>query len=135
MERAKDSFRQLVDYARPKGVRVVTENFKQLASKKENCIELLHSYEGKIGLTVDFGNFHSDDKYHSIETLLPYAESIHAKANYDKDGHIDTDEYRRSLDIVANSGYNGPITLVYDGPGNLWDGINRIKTVVDKYCR
>jgi sugar phosphate isomerase/epimerase len=134
MERAKTSFRQLVDYARSKGVRVVTENFKQLTSKKENCIELLHSYNGQIGLTVDFGNFHPDDKYHSIETLLPYAESIHAKANYDNEGHIDTVEYRRSLDLVAKSGYNGPITLVYDGPGNLWDGIIRVKEVVEQYC-
>ncbi|WP_338785987.1 sugar phosphate isomerase/epimerase family protein [Metabacillus sp. FJAT-53654] len=134
LELAKQGFRQLGEYAQPKGVRVVTENFKQLASTKENCLELLNFSKGEIGLTVDFGNFLPEHKYHSIETLMSYAESVHAKANYDKEGYIDSVEYKRSLDLVANSDYNGPITLVYDGPGNLWDGINRIKTVVEQYC-
>ncbi|MGM7722344.1 sugar phosphate isomerase/epimerase family protein [Metabacillus sp. Hm71] len=131
---AKNGFQQLVEYAKPKGIRIVTENFKQLASTKENCLDLLDSNKGELGLTVDFGNFSPQEKYRSIETLMPYAESVHAKANYDKSGQIDEEEYKKSLDLVAFSGYDGPITLVYDGPGSLWDGINRIKAVVEQYC-
>ncbi len=131
---AKDSMKELVDYASTKKVRIVTENFKSLTSTKENCLELIQSYKGKIGLTVDFGNFHPDVKYNSIETLLPFAESVHAKANYNDHGEIDTVEYQKSLDLVKQSGYDGPITLVYDGPGDLWEGINRIKAVVQQYC-
>ena len=133
IELAKESLNQLVNYAEPAGVRVVTENFKPLASTQENCMELVNSYDGQIGLTVDFGNFQSTEKYQSIQALMPFAESIHAKANYDLEGNVDEDEYRKSLDLVAESGYNGPITLVYDGPGNLWDGINRLKSVVESY--
>lgn len=134
LESAKISFRQLVHHAEPTGVRIVTENFKPLASTKENCLELINFHQGEIGLTVDFGNFKPVDKYHSIETLLPYAESIHAKANYDDDGQIDKEEYERALALVGNSDYDGPITLVYDGPGSLWEGIKRIKAIVEPYC-
>ena len=131
--RSKQSLNELISYALPKQVRIVTENFKPLSSTKENCIELLTDNE--LGLTVDFGNFNKDVKYESIKQLMPYAESIHAKANYDQDGIIDEKEFRKSLEIVASQKYNGPITLVYDGPGNLWDGIQRVKSIAEDYCR
>lgn len=132
LKRSKESLKELVAYALQKQVRVVTENFKPLSSTKENCIELLSDNE--LGLTVDFGNFNKDVKYDSIKNLMPYAESIHAKANYDENGAIDEEEFRHSLNIVAEHHYNGPITLVYDGPGNLWDGIQRVKSVAKEYC-
>jgi len=128
------SLKQIDDYAKSRGIQVVTENFKPLASTKENCLDLLLGTEKGIGLTVDFGNFESKVKYDSIKSLIPYATSIHAKANYDNIGMIDVEEYKKSLDIVAQSDYNGPITLVYDGPGSLWAGINRLKAVVEEYC-
>jgi len=131
LKRSKESLKEIVAYALPKQVRVVTENFKPLSSTKENCIELLSDNE--LGLTVDFGNFNKDVKYDSIKNLMPYAESVHAKANYDQHGIIDEDEFRQSLDIVAEHRYNGPITLVYDGPGNLWEGIQRVKAVAKEY--
>ena len=133
LKRSKESLKELVAYALPKQVRVVTENFKPLSSTKENCIELLSDVE--LGLTVDFGNFNKDVKYDSIEQLMPYAESVHAKANYDQNGVIDEEEFRHSLEIVAAHQYNGPITLVYDGPGSLWDGVKRVKDVANVYCK
>ncbi|GGH80670.1 sugar phosphate isomerase/epimerase [Pullulanibacillus pueri] len=134
LSRAKEALSLLVDYAASRNVRIVTENFKSLAATKENCRELLMAREREIGLTVDFGNFKREEKYEAIQSLMPYAESIHAKANYDNKGIIDEEEYRKSLAIVASSGYEGPITLVYDGPGDLWKGIERIKAVVKPYC-
>lgn len=135
LERSKASLKELIEYALPKQVRIVTENFKALSSTKENCIELLMESELKMGLTVDFGNFNREVKYDSIKVLMPFAESIHAKANYDQNGIIDEAELRQALDIVAETDYNGPITLVYDGPGNLWDGIQKVKAVAELYCK
>lgn len=132
LNRSKESLKELAEYAIPKKVRVVTENFKPLSSTKENCIELITNNE--IGLTVDFGNFNRDVKYDSIKHLMPYAESVHAKANYDQNGIIDEEEFRQSLDIIAAQAYNGPITLVYDGPGSLWDGIQQVKKIASDYC-
>lgn len=134
LERSMDSFQQLIEYAEPKGVRVVTENFKSLTSTKENCEKLISSFDKKLGLTVDFGNFEQGVKFDSIQALVPFAGSIHAKAYYDHNGLIDKGEFEKSLQIVANSDYNGPITLVYDGPGNLWDGINEVRMIAEKYC-
>jgi sugar phosphate isomerase/epimerase len=132
--RSVNSFQQLIEYAEPKGVRVVTENFKSLTSTKENCEKLISTFEKKLGLTVDFGNFEQGVKYDSIQALASVAGSIHAKANYDNNGLIDKAEFQKSLQIVADSDYDGPITLVYDGPGNLWDGIHEVKLIAVKYC-
>jgi sugar phosphate isomerase/epimerase len=135
LARSKSSLKELVDYAEPKGVRIVTENFKPLASTMVNCQDLIAAGNKQIGLTVDFGNFKKEEKYEAIEALMPVAESVHAKANYDQEGIIDEEEFRKSLSLVINSGYSGPITLVYDGPGDLWAGINRIKAVVEPLLR
>lgn len=134
LERSAAGLRDLIDYAAPKGVRIVTENFKPLASTKQNCQTLIDSGHGEIGLTVDFGNFKKEEKYEAVEALMPLAESVHAKANYNHEGIIDEEEYKKALDLVQQSGYEGPITLVYDGPGDLWEGIERIKAVVQSYC-
>lgn len=131
--RSKQSLNELISYALPKQVRILTENFKSLSSTKENCIELATNNK-RLGLTVDFGNFKADVKYDSIKQLMPYVESIHAKANYDQNGIIDEKEFRKSLDIVASHDYKGPITLVYDGPGNSWAGIQRVKDIAEEYC-
>lgn len=131
LARSKDGLKELADYAAPKGVRIVTENFKPLASTRVNCQELITTGNQQVGLTVDFGNFKKEEKYEAIEALMPVAESVHAKANYDQEGNIDEEEYRKSLDLVMKTDYHGPITLVYDGPGDLWAGIHRLKAVVE----
>ncbi len=134
LKRSIDGLNALARYAEPKGVRIVTENFKALSRTRTNCQALIEAGKGRIGLTVDFGNFKVEEKYDAIKALMPVAESVHAKANYDQEGTIDAIEYKKSLDIVRASGYDGPITLVYDGPGDLWAGIDRIRKVAAPYC-
>ncbi|HSU80664.1 MAG TPA: TIM barrel protein, partial [Candidatus Angelobacter sp.] len=100
LARSIQGLKELVDYAEPKGVRIVTENFKPLASTSANCQEIISAGNQQIGLTVDFGNFNKAEKYEAIEALMPVAESVHAKANYNQEGLIDEEEYRRSLALV-----------------------------------
>lgn len=133
LERSIQGLRELTAYGKEKGVRVITENFRSLASTVSNCMDLVKAFDGPNGLTVDFGNLSADNKYDSLEKLLPYAESIHAKPCYDEDGKIDADEFRRCLDLMAQASYNGPVTLVYAGPGDLWDGIDRTRKIVEEY--
>ena len=123
----------LVEYAKPLGVRVVTENFHSLTSKADNCIHLVHQSNQQIRLITDFGNFDSETKYDEIVKMLPFSDSIHAKPNFDSDGIPDKEEYQKSLNLLSKTNYNGPITLIYDGPGDMWAGIDRVKQIVEAY--
>ncbi|MDF2960126.1 MAG: xylose isomerase [Paenibacillus sp.] len=124
---------ELADYASAEGVRVITENFRPLTSTGASCLNLLGQAGDKVGFITDFGNFKLPSKYGEFAMTLPRSVSVHAKAQYDENGLPDEAEYRRCLETVKASGYNGAIVLIYDGPGDMWEGLERIRTIVHPY--
>ena len=133
LTRSSRHLNELVEYAENVGVRIVTENFRSLTSTAANCIQLYRNCEEQIGMIADFGNFGGSTKYEELAMILPYSESVHAKPNFDSDGVPDEDEFRKCLDLLADANYNGPITLVYDGPGDMWEGIDRVRKIAETY--
>ncbi|SDN68613.1 Sugar phosphate isomerase/epimerase [Paenibacillus sp. yr247] len=127
LRRSAEALRELGNYAIHRGVRVVTENFHLLTSTADNCLALLQACGNILGLTSDFGNFKGSGKYDDLAQTIPHSESIHAKAQTNNEGYPDETEFIRCLDIVKQSGYEGPITVVYDGPGDMWKGIERVR--------
>lgn len=135
LDRSIEQLKNLYDYAKPKGVQVITENFRPLALTAANCLRLIQSGESDIGLITDFGNFkhHGERKYDELAAILPFSESVHAHALYDDNGHPNADEFRKCLDLLPASGFNGAIALVYGGPGDMWKGLDRMQAVVEAY--
>ncbi|MDR6552664.1 sugar phosphate isomerase/epimerase family protein [Paenibacillus qinlingensis] len=132
--RSIEALRELGQYGAEHGVRVVTENFKSLSSTADNCLEILTGCGDLIGFTSDFGNFKGSDKFDALALTIPHSESIHAKAQTNADGLPDEIEFTRCLDIAKEAGYKGPLTLVYDGPGDMWEGIERVRKLAEPYC-
>ncbi|MDR9854877.1 sugar phosphate isomerase/epimerase family protein [Paenibacillus sp. VCA1] len=130
---AAAQLQRLIQYASDKHVRIVTENFHALTSTAANCITLLDMCGEGLGLTTDFGNFSGEGKLAELGMTIPRSESIHAKAMTDAEGNPNEDEFKSCMDLVRSSGYEGPMTLVYDGPGDMWEGINRVKALVEPY--
>jgi hypothetical protein len=79
---------------------------------------VLEAAEGEVGLLIDLGNWTGPDKYDQLASIAPLAETCHAKCHTlpDQDAALDTEDYRRSLQVLADAGFNGPLALVYDGP-------------------
>lgn len=42
-------------------------------------------------------------------------------------------ELEENLELVKQAKYAGPLTIVYDGPDDMWAGINEVKQVVEGY--
>jgi sugar phosphate isomerase/epimerase len=131
--RSAEGLRMLSEYADARGVRVITENFRPLTATAANCLTLLDEAGDRIGLTADFGNFSGEHKFNELALIVPRSESIHAKAITDENGFPDAAEFKQCMEIVKQSGYEGPIVLIYDGPHDMWDGINRVKELVLPY--
>ncbi|AFC33248.1 xylose isomerase domain-containing protein [Paenibacillus mucilaginosus 3016] len=123
----------LAAYASEHGVRVVTENFKPLTSTADSCLKLRSLAGEQVGFITDFGNFKSPAKYEELAAAIPGSVSVHAKANYDENGFPDEEEYLRCLEQVRAAGYNGAVVLIYDGPGDMWEGLERIRKIVEPY--
>lgn len=133
LDRAIATLRQLADYATERGVRVLTENFKALASTAENCIRILDALDGKVGLCADIGNFPRAARAAEFAAVAPRAASVHVKAEYDASGHADAAALRQCLDAPRAAGFDGPYTLVYDRPDDRWAGITQLKEIVMPY--
>ncbi|GIN72139.1 xylose isomerase [Bacillus sp. J14TS2] len=133
LSRVSQYLHELAVYAGQKGVKIITENFRTLSSTSENCLYIVNQSDEQIRLITDFGNMSGAEKYNELARIIPYSDSIHAKPQYDKDGIPDQDEFRRCLDLLKQAHYDGPIVIIYDGPGDMWEGIERTKKIVEDY--
>lgn len=131
LERAAGRMLSLTEFAESHHVQVVTENFKALTSTGESCMRLMNKIGSSVGLITDFGNFGGERKYEELAMTLPASSGVHAKADCDADGIPDRAEFQRCLDVVRESGFDGSIVIIYDGPGDMWDGIDRVRRLVE----
>jgi sugar phosphate isomerase/epimerase len=101
-------------------VRVVTENWMEMMPNADTVRTLLEATGDSVGLLIDLGNWSGPDKYQELAAIAPFAESCHAKCHFTGD-ETGFDDFRRSLQILRDAGYDGPLALIYDGSDdNEW---------------
>jgi sugar phosphate isomerase/epimerase len=125
--------RHLSAYARDRGVRVMTENWHALTMQPKSLLALLDRLEGEVGLCVDFGNYSGPDKYTHLAEIMPRADSTHAKAHFPEAGQMDRDDFLRCLNMSKAAGFNGPHTMIFDGPGDEWTSLGMIQETIRPY--
>ncbi|HEV2528278.1 MAG TPA: TIM barrel protein [Thermomicrobiales bacterium] len=95
-------------------IRVVTENWKGLLPDGATMRQLLELTGDQVGLLIDLGNWARPEKYDELPKIAALAESCHAKC-HTTGSELDADDYRRTLTILKDAGYDGPMSLIYDG--------------------
>lgn len=133
LKRSIAGLEEAADYAKEKGVKVLTENFMASASTVENCNAILDALDGKVGLCADIGNFPSDIRVASFSAVVGRASVVHTKASYSEAGELNTEQLRACLQASVDAGFDGPYTLVYDRDGNSWPRLAELKAVVSDY--
>ena len=115
-------------HASARGVTVLSENFKALAATPSNWLAI-HSALGHGGC-ADIGNFPNDSRVSDFAQVIAQAASVHVKASYDDAGTIIPDQVQQCLAAARAAGLAGPTTLVYDRPGDRWQGIAVLHDIV-----
>jgi sugar phosphate isomerase/epimerase len=133
--RAIAGLEHLAGHGRELGLRVLTENFRPLASTAANCNRILDALDGAVGLCADVGNFPDASRVSEFKAVVDRASSVHAKPSYDAGGRMDPRQLRECLAASVDAGFDGPYTLVYDRPGDAWQGIAELKEVVSAYLQ
>jgi sugar phosphate isomerase/epimerase len=123
-ERIRASGRRLARLAsRHPDVRVVTENWLALTPDATSVHQVLDAAEGSVGLLIDLANWKGDDRYEQLVSIAPLAETSHAKCHFETSGP-DAGDYRRTLGVLRDADFSGPLALVYDGPDpDEWAGL------------
>lgn len=82
--------------------------------------------ENEVGLEYD--------RYQGVTDLMPFAKGVSAKSHdFDEQGNEVNTDYRRMLQIVADSGYTGYVGIEYEGRNTPeMEGIRLTKALLEK---
>lgn len=113
-------------------VRIVTENWHELLVDAASVTALFARTGDEVGLLIDLGNWTGTDKYDELAAVAVYAETCHAKCHGDPP-ELDEADYQRSLQVLRDADYSGPLALVYDGAdADEWRWLGRERSIVDR---
>lgn len=154
-----ESVRRVTEHAAKKGIRTCTENHGFISQDSDRIERLIAAVgHDNFGALVDIGNFAcaDEDSVHAVSRLAPLAVHAHAKdfhkrtfeqgpaegyfgtrgSNYLKgctigDGDIPV---AQCVQILKNAGYDGYITVEYEGSDDCMHGIalgrDRLKEMI-----
>ena len=133
------AYKELGEYGKSKGVKVLIENHGNVAEKAENIVAIIKGAGPKwVGAAPDFGNFSEADRYHGLELMFPYA-SVVCHARYETPGGAEMSgkliqfDFARCMKIAQASGFKGVYSAEFAGEGDPYDGIQKILDELVKY--
>lgn len=157
LPRIADAAREITVYAESLGIRTMTENHGLIAQDSDRVERLYNTVDhNNYGILVDIGNFAcaDEDSIRAVSRLAPYAFHVHAK-DFHKyafsetapthafvtrgcnklvgcaigDGDIPT---AQCIAILKKAGYDGYLTVEYEGADDCIVGIARGKAFLEK---
>jgi len=117
-------------------VQLAIENHWGISADPATLINIVRRCESeRIGTCPDFGNFHSSqDRYDGLELLALLAKHVHAKfSSFDAAGEESSIDYGRCLHILQEAGYDGALSVEYEGDGNPEVAIQKGKDLIERH--
>jgi sugar phosphate isomerase/epimerase len=109
VDRAAESFRDLLAYAKGAGLNVVIENHGGASSDGDTLARLMKTVnDPDFGTLPDFGNTNpGDDPYEVMRKILPWAKGVSVKAMWAEDGTHPRYDLEKMIRISMDAGYHG----------------------------
>jgi sugar phosphate isomerase/epimerase len=133
LERARAHLTQLADLAGTLGLRLTTENWLNLFPEPEPLLWMFGQLEHKLGLCLDFGNWHGANRHANLSQIAHLAESCHAKCEFDANGQADLEEFKACLEIMRQVGFDGAFTLVQGLEADEWQSLKVQQQALEAY--
>lgn len=126
------AYKELGEYGKSKGVKVLIENHGNVAAKAENIVAIIKGAGAKwVGTAPDFGNFSEAERYHGLELMFPYA-SVVCHARYETPGGEEMSgkliqfDFARCMKIAQAAGFKGVYSAEFAGDGDPYEGVQKI---------
>lgn len=139
MSRPIAAYKELGEYGKSKGVKVLIENHGNVAGKAENIVAIIKGAGPKwVGAVPDFGNFPEEARYHGLELLFPYASHV-CHARYETPGGAEMQgklvkfDFARCMKISQAAGFKGVYSAEFAGIGDPYEGTQKIIDALVKY--
>jgi L-ribulose-5-phosphate 3-epimerase len=132
--RAVELMSSVLPVAIARNIKFAVENHGGLSDDPAVLAEFVqHFHSPFLGVCLDFGNF-AGDRTIGVQTLAPQAIHVHAKSrDFNGQGEEATIDYRMCLSALKSAGYEGVISIEYEGDGDPAIGIKRTRDLIEKY--
>ena len=143
----------LATYAKTMDINVIVENHGSYSSDGAWLADVMTQINmPNCGTLPDFGNFciqregdnpwegkciNEYDKYQGVKDLMPFAKAVSAKAfEFDAEGNETTIDFKKMMQIVKDSGFNGWVGIEYEGHSMTEEeGIKATKALLEKVIK
>lgn len=130
------AYRELGEYGKSKGVKVLIENHGKVAAKAENIVTIVRGAGADwVGTLPDFGNFPEAERYRGLELMFQYAPTVcHARGlTFNERGEETGFDFRRCVKLAEAAGFRGVYSAEFAGPGDPYEAIQKIIDQLRKY--
>jgi len=116
-EWAVECFKKVLPVAEDKGIMIGLENHGGITLTSDDVLAILEAVDSKwLGLNMDTNNFPKEDRYSHMERVADRIVQIHAKVlQADEERGDLTIDYDRVLSIAREAGFNGFVSMEYEG--------------------
>jgi len=134
-ERALEAFRGLVPDLEATGIIMTVENHARAQTPPERMAAIIAGVPTPLfGACVDLGSLPADRRDAYLQALAPLAKCVHARtAAFDLDGEEINIDYKRAFATLTEHGYDGVISILYDGTNDQYLGVLNTKALIEKY--
>jgi sugar phosphate isomerase/epimerase len=133
--RVIDTLHTLLPVARASGVKLAIENHFGLSADPNSLVEIVCALNSpSIGVCLDLGNFNEGEADGGIKLLAPHAIHVHCKSySFGADGEETKINYGAAMQTLRAAGYDGVLSIEFEGGGNPAEGIRKTKALIEKY--
>jgi sugar phosphate isomerase/epimerase len=138
LEPTVESYKQLVAYGRPRGIRILVENHGVIGSEHpELLVALFKKVDNDyFGSLPDFANFpNQETRERGLKMLFPYASTVcHAKGlEFDAQGNEAQFNFPACVTISKEAYFRGIYSIEFDGPSDPYQGVQQVINELLKY--
>ena len=134
VEWTAETMKPACEYSAQKGITLGIESHHGITSRAANIIAILQRVDSPYaGCNLDISNFDSDP-YTQVESLIPYATHTHIRDWYAGDKRLPLD-LDRMWQLFAKGGYQGFMSVEYEGEEDEMTGVPKLVDKVKKLCR
>lgn len=133
--RVIDALRVVLPAAITGRVKLAIENHWGLSADTNALIEIVTAlHSSHVGVCLDLGNFREGEADGGIRLLAPHAIHVHAKSySFDASGQETKLNYRAAMQTLRAAGYDGVLSIEFEGDGDPAEGIRKTRTLIERY--
>jgi len=132
-----EALEEVGEYAGKHGVFLGIENHGGIVAEAGSLLEIVKATRSDwVGISLDTGNFHTDDVYGDIARCVPHAVNVQLKVEIQPRlaKRKSAADIKRLVGILRDGGYQGYVALEYEAAEDPWVAvpkwIDRLKAVV-----